>query len=105
MTGTRIGRLAAWVLFTGLIAPASVWAEPIVAPEPCDGSAHAVRPYSRCHYWTPALYRLHACLHGPKPAFDTPDRYPDVPPRYQIIRYRCRAVAPAALTADRAIAP
>ncbi len=104
MTGKRIGVLAAWVVFVGLITPAA-WAGPVAGPESCDGAANPVRPYSRCHYWTPALSRLHACLHGPKPCFNPPDQHPDVPPRYQIIHYRCRAVAPAILAADRAIAP
>jgi len=104
MTGTRIGKLAVGVVLAGLLAPAAAWADPSGVSEPCD-EAHSVRPYSRCHYWTPALYRLHACLHGPKPAYGAPDRYPEVPPRYQIIPYRCRAVAPAVLAADRAIAP
>lgn len=99
MTGKRIGGLAAWMLFVGL------WAGPALGAEPCDGAGNPVRTYSCCHYWTPTLYRLHACLHGPKPHFTTPDRHPDVPPRYQIIQYRCRAVDPAVLAADRAVAP
>jgi hypothetical protein len=105
MAGKRIGMVAVWVLLAGLIAPAGASAGPILGFEPCDDAGNPVRPYSRCHYWTPILYRIHAGLHGPTPHFNPPDQHPDVPPRYEIIPYRCRAVAPAVLAADRAIAP
>jgi hypothetical protein len=53
--------------------------------------------YSPCHYWTPALYRIHACLHGPKVSVYPPDRFPSTPPRYEITPYHCPAADPAAI--------
>ena len=70
------------------------------AREHCPGSS-----YSRLHYWTPALWRLHACLHGPKAPTYAPDRFPDVPPTYKIIGYPCPAVDPATMVHDWRLAP
>lgn len=86
--------LAAWLLL-----PVAGRADPVVESAPArEHCPHT--SYSPLHYWTPALYRLHACLHGPKAPTYAPDRFPCVPPTYKIIRYPCPAVDPATLVND-----
>jgi len=60
------------------------------APE-CSGCC-----YSPCHYWAPGLYRFWADLFGPKMNQYAPNRYPQIPPTYRIIRFPGPCAAPAA---------
>lgn len=102
MMGKRIAMLAGLILAVGSMVPAVGRAGPIFGPykdAPADCHPNL---YSPCHYWTPALHRLHACWHGPKAVFDAPDRHPDVPPRFWITNYPCRSVDPVVITADHA---
>ena len=65
-------------------------------PRPCDGAGCPPSSYSSCHYWTPTVYRWRAYHHIPGPYLYAADRYPEMPPTYQFIKYPCRAVEPAA---------
>jgi hypothetical protein len=52
--------------------------------------------YSPLHYWAPTLIRVRDCLHQPTVSSYGEIR-PDITPSYQIIRYPCPAVDPAAI--------
>jgi hypothetical protein len=82
---------AAVALAVGLVLPAQARAGSLLGlwHRDCPPSS-----YSPCHYWTPALYRVCAAVHGPKLGVYPPDRFPSVPPNYLIIRYPCPAAEP-----------
>jgi hypothetical protein len=92
----RSGRFAALALGVGLCAAAAGRADSQVEPRPCDGAVCPGNSYSPCHYWTPAVYRWRAWHHCPGQYLYATDRFPEMPPTYQIIKYPCRAVDPAA---------
>jgi hypothetical protein len=63
-----------------------------------DWFHHSESPpfYSPFRYWTPALARAHDYCHGPKINVYAPDRYPEVPADFIILKFPCQAVDPAA---------
>lgn len=90
-------------VIAGLALPNWAGAGPLACDNPeCQ---HDVKTYSRWHFWAPTLYRIHERFHEPAPCFDTPDRHPDVPPRFVIFNYPCRWATPSRMAADRQTAP
>jgi hypothetical protein len=51
--------------------------------------------YSCLHYWAPSLYTYYAYHHDLRGYYDKPDRYPQVPNDYRIIKFPCPGVEPA----------
>lgn len=47
--------------------------------------------YSCWHVLTPQLYRAYSCLCGPKVSVYAVDRFPEIPPRYEVIPFPCKA--------------
>jgi hypothetical protein len=92
----RIHRLtvAGLVLAGGLLPACTVSAGPVAnwlglcdCPPPCY--------YSPFRYWTPALARAYDA-HRPHLSVYAPDRHPEIPPTYTILRYPCPPALPAA---------
>jgi len=52
--------------------------------------------YSPLRYWAPRVGRVHDDCHGPKLSVYPPDRHPEIPPTYNILKFPCPAVDPAA---------
>jgi hypothetical protein len=52
--------------------------------------------YSPLRYWAPAIGRLHDNCQGPKLGVYAPDRHPEIPPTYTILKFPCQPVDPAA---------
>jgi hypothetical protein len=50
--------------------------------------------YSRLHFWAPGLVWCYEDLCGPRLSVYAPDRHPELPPSYLILRYRRRRPAP-----------
>jgi hypothetical protein len=99
MNGTRGGRLAGLVLGALLLAAGEGHAGPWFGWHKAD----CPRPsYSPCHYWTPSLYRVNACLHGPHLSVYPPDRAPGLAPSYLINRYPCPVTDPTTFYENRA---
>ena len=57
---------------------------------------HSGSSYSPFRYWAPGAARLSDDIHGPKLSVYPPDRHPEIPPTYLILKYPCPAVPPAA---------
>src|SRR5262245_28821986 len=94
MNGRKYGVWAA-ALAAGLLAPAGAWAGNWFR---CGPYADCPPPsYSCAHYWTPQLYRVYACLCGPKIGQYPPDRYPGIPPNADVYRFHCPPVAPSVM--------
>lgn len=52
--------------------------------------------YSPFRYWTPGLARLHDHFHGPYLSPYAPDRHPEIPPDYAILKFPHPVADPAA---------
>jgi hypothetical protein len=52
--------------------------------------------YSPARFWAPAAARVHDFCHGPKIPVYPPDRHPEIPPTFTILKYPCPAALPAA---------
>ena len=57
--------------------------------------------YSPCHFWSPAPVRLHDKCQGSGLNVRAPDRHPEIPPTFTILKYPC----PAAFSAATIIEP
>jgi hypothetical protein len=57
--------------------------------------------YSSFHVLTPNLTYYYECRHGNRVSVYPPDRFPCMPPTYERYAYRCRAVEPKVLVAER----
>jgi hypothetical protein len=81
--------LVAELVFTGTACagPLKDWLFPAEAPSPS---------YSPLHYWAPALERVNDKVHGPKLNVYSPDRHPEIPPTFTILRFSHPAADPAA---------
>jgi hypothetical protein len=91
----KSGRFAALALGLGLFTAEAASADCQGEPRACDGGQCPPSSYSPCHYWTPAVYRWRAYHHCSGQYLYAIDRFPEMPPTYQIIKYPCRAVDPA----------
>jgi hypothetical protein len=59
------------------------------------GCKHCPPPsYPVCHYWTPELYKVWACFHGPKISQYSVLRYPELPVVNETHPYPCPTVVP-----------
>jgi hypothetical protein len=91
----RIRRLlmAALLLAAGLVPAQTASAGPILSwLYPDDGPAPAYSPF---RYWAPGLGRANDIVHGPRIGVYAPDRRPEVPPTYLILRFPCPAADPS----------
>jgi hypothetical protein len=91
----RIRRLtlAALVVCAGLLPTSAASAGPI-KDWFCGGDCPAPS-YSPFRYWAPRAARVNDDCHGPKLDVYAPDRHPEIPPTYDILRFSCPAVDPA----------
>ena len=92
----RLRRLtAAALVFAAALLPAgNASAGPLMDRlVPDDGPEPA---YSPLRFWAPTLARLHDKCHGPKLGVYAPDRHPEIPPTYTILKFPCPPVEPAA---------
>jgi hypothetical protein len=65
----------------------------------CGPYAGCPKPsYSCVQYWAPTVHRVYACLCGPRISQYPPDRYPDIPPRSDVIPFRCQTASPQTMT-------
>lgn len=96
--------LLAWMLIPAflILAPTAIHAGPIFHPHRTDCPKPS---YSPAHYWTPSLFRINACIHGPRVDLYAPDRVPGIPPRYQIQPFPCPATDPATIYQGRETLP
>jgi hypothetical protein len=95
--------LAAFVLAAGLVSatpanagPLRDWFHPEDAPSPS---------YSPFRYWTPRLARVNDAAHGPSLNVYAPDRHPEIPPTYTILKFTRPAIDPAATLIEPPSAP
>ena len=89
-----------------LPAPGTPAAQPASPPENCPGPVGPGPDAERCYkhpiyyslfrYWAPGAARAYDYAFGPKLPVYAPDRYPDIPPDYITLKYRCQYVDPAA---------
>ncbi|HKI30964.1 MAG TPA: hypothetical protein VKA46_03805 [Gemmataceae bacterium] len=80
---------AALVLAAGLLFTGRASAGPLL-----DWLCHddCPRPsYSPFRYWTPGAAYVHDCVHGPWLSVYPPDRHPEIPPSFNILKYPCPA--------------
>jgi hypothetical protein len=82
------------MLVAGFLLPGAATAGPILEWFGCDCPPPEF--YSPYRYWTPGLARLHDKCHGPKTNVYPPDRHPEIPITFTILRFPCPAVDPAA---------
>lgn len=61
--------------------------------------------YSPVQYWAPAAVRIHDAACGPKLGVYAPNRYPDIPLDYTILKYRCPPAFPAETIIEAPLAP
>lgn len=59
--------------------------------------------YSPWHYWTPGLYRIFQCRHGPHIDLHAPDRHPAIAPTYSITPFPCPPVDPVSYSEVRTV--
>jgi hypothetical protein len=87
-------KTATWLglsLLAGLVMP-----ERSAAEHPWLQHLHCPKPsYSPLHYWTPTLYRVAACLHGPHVPLIAPVRCLPAGGNGRIVPYPCPPVDPA----------
>ncbi len=93
--------LAPAVLMVGLLSPAAARAGWLTEKLFCKGATCPAPSYSCLNYWAPGVKRAEAHFHGP---------YLNVyPPSCAAetvrLNYRCPAVDPAHLVAERAVLP
>lgn len=50
--------------------------------------------YPPIRYWAPNVARIGDCLHKPHLSVYPPDRHPEVPPTFALIKFRCATAAP-----------
>ena len=92
----RLRRLTmgALLLFAGLVPTSTASAGPLMEwLRPEDGQPPAYSPF---RYWTPGLARVNDAVHGPKISVYPPDRHPEIPATFTILKYCRPAVDPAA---------
>jgi hypothetical protein len=80
MSITRIGWLAGFIMI--LVLSGSASAQPASCATPLGPADCPPSMYPRWHYWTPSLYRLYVCCHGPILSMTYHEVQPPVPPRY-----------------------
>jgi hypothetical protein len=92
MSGKDYWELAALVLSAILLLPAAASAGPFFGCSSEKGKHCPTGSYSPFHYWTPHLYRLYVCVHGPVPqSLIAQDRHPGLPTGFQVNPYPCRS--------------
>jgi hypothetical protein len=101
----RVHRLlsAAIILTAGLVCANTANAGPLrdwFLPE--DGQSPSYSPF---RYWTPRLARVNDAVHGPSLNVYAPDRHPEIPPTYTILKFTRPAVDPAATLIEPPSAP
>ena len=90
----RIRRLtfAALALAAALVSPRPANADPLK-----DNLSYSAGPsYSPFRYWAPGAARLSDDIHGPKLDVYAPDRHPEIPPTFIVLRFCRQPVDPAA---------
>lgn len=93
----RSGLRFVLLLLVGTFIASSVAQGAGIGASCSDSCADCPSPsYSRLHYWVPTLYRIHEHLHHPRPCGFGPDCHPQAPLRFQVDKYPCPAVPPAA---------
>jgi hypothetical protein len=100
----RIRRLTvAALVLAAVLAPA----RPARAGQLWDWLCGSCPPpsYSPARLWAPRLARVSDRVHGPKVDVYPPDRHPEVPPDFIILKYPCPAVEPAATLIERPTPP
>ncbi len=70
----------------------------------CGGDC-AAPSYSPWRYWAPRAARVDDNLHGPRLSVEAPDRHPEIPATFTILKFPCPAVAPAATIIEPPTAP
>jgi len=99
MTAKRTSGLATLLVAVTLLAPAPAAAGPLL------GGAGA-GCYSPCHYWTPALWRIHARItYGPIAPQYAGEAGDFFPVGYRVIQWPCPYVAPGPLWTKPDIVP
>jgi hypothetical protein len=93
-------RRAKGLLFAALLgASALLFPSPVRAGPLLDWLGHGDCPkpsYSPLRYWAPGPARVRDCVHGPRLCSYAPNTHPDIPPTFTTLKYKCRAVEPAA---------
>jgi hypothetical protein len=101
MVRTRRRPLAMVVLVAALAGASSASAGPFGWIFPNESQPNSYTPW---YTWAPRAERVHD-LHGPKLDVYPPDRHPEITPEYNILRFPCPAVDPAATLIERASPP
>jgi len=92
--------VAGLVLAAGLI-PASAARAGLL-----DCLCYCEKPtYSPAHYWAPAAVQVYDRACGPKVGLYAPNRHPDIPPDYCILKFRCPPALPVETIIDAPLAP
>jgi hypothetical protein len=103
MMGIRRLTVAVVVIGAGLLAPSAASAGPLKDGS-CSGDC-LPPSYSPFRYWAPRLAKWYDNCHGPRLDVYAPDRHPEIPPNYDILRFSCPAVDPAATLIEPPQAP
>jgi hypothetical protein len=91
------GRMRNWIAAAGLVL-ALLLPGIARADHACNDCPRST--YSCLRYWAPQLYRIHACLHGPKMNTYAPNRHPEIEPSFKAVRFPCPPVDPQLSTVD-----
>jgi hypothetical protein len=97
MDRTHGGRMVVLVLLAALALPGHVRAGSPLPPWRDKGHDCPRPAYCPLIYWTPTLWRLYREWKGPRAATYAPDRYPALPPGYDVQQFPCPPVNPADL--------
>jgi hypothetical protein len=93
-----MGRIRRLTVAALVLAAALVPARPASAGQLWDWLCDHCPPpsYSPFRLWAPRAARVSDRVHGPKLDVYPPDRHPEIPPTFTILKYSCPAVDPAA---------
>ena len=102
MVRIRSRRLALVVVLLSLATASSANAGPFGWIFPSESQPNS---YSPINYDAPRLVRLKAYFHGPKVDVYPPDRHPEIPADYNILRFPCAAADASATLFERPSPP
>jgi hypothetical protein len=94
MVPVRWLTVMALVLAAGLASTSTANASPLKDLS-CDGDC-AQPSYSPFRYWAARAARLGDNVRGPRLTVEAPDRHPEIPATFTILKFPCPAVDPAA---------